>query len=154
MLAGIALTWSELPLDLIHAENLAGRVHERGGEREVRFYWYDYTPLLPVWYEGKLRILRWGNRRRDCRLPHTGCTRRTTIEGGGWAHLNPERVRVPATFGVDRGTWFTVKEGVEGIVVPDEREQPVVYVVCEPATEYYRLMTRSEWMPALLHQTI
>jgi hypothetical protein len=154
MLCAVALAWSELPLELIAEEDLARRVHERGGEREIRFYWFDYVPVLPVWFEGRLRLVRWGNRTRRTRLPLTSCTKRTTIEAGGWAHLHPEPVRILATFGLDMGTWFTVKEGIEGIAVRDERGSPVVYVVCEPATDYYRLMTKSNWMPALLNQVI
>ena len=52
--------------------------------------------------------------------------------------------------GLDRGVWFRVREGVRGVVVRDESGGPVVYVLCEPATHYYQVMTRSEWMPALV----
>jgi hypothetical protein len=29
-----------------------------------------------------------------------------------------------------------------------------VYLVCEPATRSYRMMTRAEWMPALIGEVI
>jgi hypothetical protein len=31
---------------------------------------------------------------------------------------------------------------------------PAVYMICEPATRYYRVMTRSAWMPALIGEVI
>ncbi len=44
----IALACSELPLALIDEHGLAERTHERGGEKEVRFYWQANPTLLPV----------------------------------------------------------------------------------------------------------
>ena len=56
--------------------------------------------------------------------------------------------RRPARSGV------RVKEGLRGLVVPDRGGRPVVFVLCEQATRYYRVMTRSEWMPALVGEVI
>ena len=50
--------------------------------------------------------------------------------------------------------WFRVREGVRGVLVRDERGQPVVYVLVEPASHYYQVMTRSGWMPALVGELI
>ena len=40
------------------------------------------------------------------------------------------------------------------VVVRDEQGSPVVYVLCEPATHYYQVMTRSPWMPVLVGDLI
>lgn len=32
--------------------------------------------------------------------------------------------------------------------------EPVVYLVCEPSTRYYRVMTRADWMPVLIDEVI
>jgi hypothetical protein len=34
--------------------------------------------------------------------------------------------------------------------VRDEWGLPVVYVVCEPSSHYYQVMTRSPWIPVLV----
>jgi hypothetical protein len=34
------------------------------------------------------------------------------------------------------------------------KDEPAVYVLCEPATRYYRVMTRSERMPVLIGERI
>ena len=75
MCTTVALAYSEFPLPVIEAEGLDERVHDRGGEREVRFQW-DTTPtLLPVVWGGRLRVVRCGNRDRvERRLPTTGWT--------------------------------------------------------------------------------
>lgn len=155
MCTAIALAYSELPLAVIEAEGLGERVHDRGGEREVRFYWYASAPVLPVLWGGRLRVVRWGNRDRvERKLPPTGWTWKASVEDGKWAALAPEPVVIPATFAFAEGVWFRVKQGVEGLLVHDRRGNPVVYMVCVPATRYFRVMTRSEWMPALIGEVI
>jgi hypothetical protein len=40
--------------------------------------------VLPVWLDGQLRIVRWGNRRGQSRhLPLTAWTSLATVEAGG-----------------------------------------------------------------------
>jgi hypothetical protein len=152
---GIALAYSELPLTVIDAEGLADRVHERGGEREVRFQWYATPTLLPVIRGGRLRVVKWGNRDRvEKKLPPTGWTWKESVESGKWSALAPEPVLIPATYCFSEGVWFRVKQGIEGLLVEDRKGQPVVYVVCQPSTRYYRVMTRSEWMPSLVGEVI
>ena len=155
MCTAVALAYSELPLTLIEECVLADRVHDRGGEREVRFYFQANPAVLPVWLNGRLQIVRWGNKdRAERKLPPTGWTWRETVEEGKWAALEPEPVAVPASYGFSNGVWYKVKQGMRGLVVLDRAGRPVVYLVCEPATRYYQVMTRSEWMPALIGEVI
>ncbi len=75
MCVGVALDGSELPVELIERHGLSARMHKRGGEREVRFLWRHRPALLPVWWDGRLHVVRWGNRdRAERRLPPTGWT--------------------------------------------------------------------------------
>jgi len=151
MFGGIALSYSALPLEMLEQEDLCRRVHERGGEREVQFLFRDHMPLLPVWHEGRLLLVRWGNRRTESRrLPCTGWTWRATVEAGGWANFGAEPVDVPATLGMENGVWYQVRQGVRGLLVRDETKTARVYLICEPASYYYRVMTRSHWMPVLI----
>lgn len=155
MCVGVALAYSELPLALIEKYGLDERLHDRGGEKEVRFYWAATPTLLPVWWNGKLHVLRWGNKdRAERKLPPTGWTWEETVESGWWSEMSPEPVVVPASFGLSNGVWFKVKQGMRGLMVHDRRGEPVVFMVCRPATRYYKVMTRSEWMPALIDEVI
>jgi hypothetical protein len=55
---------------------------------------------------------------------------------------------------LDRGVWFHIREGVRGVVVRDEQGRPAVYILCEPSSHYYEVMTRSPWMPVLVGELI
>jgi hypothetical protein len=157
MCAGIAMAWSDLPKELIGRYRLDLRAHERGpeGEREARFLFRDRDPRIPVWRDGRLQIVRWGNGRGQSRfLPRTGWTWLETVEQGGWLHAGAVPVEIPATLGLERGVWFRIREGIRGLVVPDERGMAVAYMICEPASHYYRVMTRSDRMPVLLGDRI
>jgi hypothetical protein len=151
MFGGIALSWNALPLEVLEQDDLLRRVHERGGEREIQFLFRDHTPILPVWHEGNLRLVRWGNRRRESRrLPCTGWTWLATVEAGGWSSCNAEPIDIPATMGLENGVWYQVRQGIRGLLVHDESGVSRVYMICEPASYYYRVMTRSHWMPVLI----
>jgi hypothetical protein len=129
---GIALIISEIPLVLFEEIDLSRRIHERGGEKEVRFLYRHNDPVLPIWHEGQFKIVRWGNRKRHCRsLPPTGWTWLTTVEAGGWSPWNPELVDIPCNFGFENGVWFRIRQGVKGILVKDEEDLPIVYMICE-----------------------
>ena len=155
MCVGIALAWSELPTDLIGRHGLERRAHDRGGEREARFLYRDRRPRLPVWRDGRLQIVRWGNFRGESRfLPRTGWTWLETINTGGWRGLDPIPVDIPVTLGLERGVWFRIRQGIRGLLVLDERSTAVVYMICEPSTHYYQVMTRSNRMPVLIEERI
>jgi hypothetical protein len=147
MCAGIALSLSELPLWLHE------RVHIRDGQREARFLWRHHPRLLPVWHEGRLQIVRWGGSRRGS-LPVTGWAWRETLDAGGWAPWQPELVDIPATFCLEGGVWFRVRQGVRGLLVHDDQDEPAAYILCEPATRYYRVMTRSDRMPVFIGERL
>jgi hypothetical protein len=61
-----------------------------------------------------------------------------------------ELVDVPATLGLENGVWFQVRQGVRAVLVRDEAKVARAYPICEPASYYYRVMTRSHWMPVLI----
>jgi hypothetical protein len=155
MLTAIALPFSPLSLELIARHGLGRRVHDRGGEREIQFHWQDREPVLPAWHEGQLIIARWGCRRAESRvLPCSAWTRLTTVEAGQWAQWRAEEVVVPASLCFDSGVWFKVRQGFRAVWVRDERGVARVYPICETASHYYRVMTRSVWMPALIGERI
>ena len=156
MLAGTALALSELPVELMTQYGLERRICDRGGEREVQFLFADADRLLPVWRNGRLEIVRWGNRRGEsAHLPYTAWTQLNTVQSGGWGEHRVEPVVVPATMGLDKGVWYRIRQGMHGLSVLDERGCPRAYVICEPSSHYYRVMTRGScWMPALIDERI
>jgi hypothetical protein len=155
MCTAIALIESELPESVIEQADVGKRIHCRGGDPEVRFHWGAAPSVLPVWWHGQLRAVNWGNHdRHESRLPVTGWTWEETVKEGKWLALSPEPVVIPATYGFAEGVWYRVKQGMQGLLVLDQREEPVVYMLCKRSTRYYEIMTRSKWMPVLVGEVI
>ncbi len=153
-MTGLALAYSDLPLDLIRSHNLDARVHDRGGEKEVQFMFHDPSPLLPVLLHGTLQLARWGTRRGESKsLPVSGWTWLESVESGKWAASSAVEVLIPARLGFDRGIWFSVKQGARGLVV-EEAGVLVAYMIVEPASHYYEVMTRAKQMASLVGERI
>ena len=78
-----------------------------------------------------------------------------TVEDGGWGDRTVEPVVIPAMMGLDKGVWYCIRQGIRGLLVHDEKGLVRVYVVCEPSSHYYQIMTRgSLWMPVLIDEWI
>jgi hypothetical protein len=71
-----------------------------------------------------------------------------------WGPWRPEPVDVLANFGLENGVWFRVRQGMRGLLVRDDDGEAVAYMLCEPATRYYEVMTRSNRMPVLIDEVI
>jgi hypothetical protein len=56
--------------------------------------------------------------------------------------------------GTQRGRWYRIRQGIRGLLVPDERGLAVVYMLCEPSSHYYKIMTGSDRMPVLIDERI
>ena len=70
------------------------------------------------------------------------------------ANATPEEVVIPANLGQQKGTWFVINEGIRGVAI-ETRGGPVVYMLTEPASNYYRNMTeQSPMMPLFVDQVI
>jgi hypothetical protein len=155
MCTGIALAASELPLDMLEQPRLKSRLFARGGEPEVRFFFREAERLLPIVQDGQLRLVRWGSRRSESKiLPPTGWTWLSSFEGGQWGQSHAELVVIAASMALEKGIWFRVREGIKGLLVRDEKGIEAVYMLCEPSTHYYKIMTRSDRMPVLIGERI
>jgi hypothetical protein len=123
--------------------------------------WFDFADrsiqrvILPVIHAGQLVIYEWGNRSNpQTKLPKTGWCRKESLDAGKWRWLHPEPVDIPCSFGLEKGVWFQITEGIRGVLVRDEAEAPHVYMLTEAASHYYQIMTRHDRMPLLIDQRI
>lgn len=154
MCVAIALTTSELPLDLVKQHRLADRVYEREGLAEFQFHWWQVPTILPVRWDGKLQILTWGCKSRRNPAPYGGWISLDDLDAGILSNARAEEVVIPANLGHQKGTWFVINEGIRGFVI-HTREGPAVYMLMKPATNYFRNMTeQTAMMPVLLDQVI
>jgi hypothetical protein len=155
MCTGIAVAVSEFPLAVATDPRLEPRAYERQGHREIQFHWWQSPTLLPVLWEGGFHLLPWGSKTRRGPLPTGGWIPRDRIEAGDLGHAGPEEVVIPANLGHHKGTWFLISEGIQGVLLRDRADKPLVYMVTEPASNYYRNMTEQEaMMPIFVGQVI
>jgi hypothetical protein len=155
MFQGISLSFRSLPDSVLTTiPNLADRTHRRSekADPEVWFLLRDRKPILPVWWEGQLRVIPWGksgpNPSRLWQCP------RADLKAGKWSAWEPQAVQIPADFGRDSGVWFDVREGLEGVVIQG-KAGPEVYVLTQPASHYYEVMcSHSDCMPCLVGQSV
>ena len=153
MCFGIALPIDTFPEELVRQHQHRISLREPGDVRELRFLFRDPQAELPAWHGNQLAIFPWGNREGNgSRLPRTGWCRQESLESGRWRYLHPEPVDIPAALGLEKGVWFLITEGIRGILVRDEHDMPHVYMLTQPASHYYQIMTRHDRMPVLLGQ--
>ena len=153
MLTGISVSWRDIPEALIERHSLQRRVIVRneGAEREIRFLQGERPAIIPAWCKGELLVCSWGGGRS--RLPRIGCIERESLER--WQQLQPEPVEIPALFGRVGAVWFQVPGGgVRGVLVHDEQKLACIYVLTEPSSPYFKVMTRAEQMPIVLGERI
>lgn len=154
MCTAIALLTSELPLNLPEGTVRAERLHARENREEFQFHWWQIPSILPVRWDGKLKVLPWGSKSRFGALPSGGWIPKEQVDGGLFASAKLEPVVIPANLGFQKGTWFLIFEGIHGVVI-QSWFGPIVYMLTRPATNYYRNMTgQSPTMPLLVNQVI
>src|SRR5262249_3413144 len=147
----IVLAGSEVPTELFGRPELRRREYCRGAVPEFRFSLADPWPRIPIRRRGTIELARWGNTgSRSRTLPRGALAGRERGEAGEWSKYGAEPVEVAATFWASGGAWCFVREGIRGILAPDEAGWPVCYVVCERASNHYRNMTGCPWMPVFI----
>jgi len=157
MCAGLSMQRRALADEIIKYHKLESRIVKRkeDADEEIRFLFRDPSPLLPAWYGSQLDIFEWGNRgNKESRLPRTGWCRLESLEEGKWNWLKPEKIVIPADYGLEKGVWFQVKEGFEGVIVKDEGGKEHVYMLTQPASHYYETMTKHNRMPVFVGEQI
>jgi putative SOS response-associated peptidase YedK len=130
-------------------------------------YWQKGEPVMPVVAaqnekEGdeaggtddgaEPRIMLWGNRDKEESFPKTGWARAESIEEGKWRYLKPKPAMIPVSFGVEKGKWFSIENGIAGLVVEKDGEERVYMLTREANPEYFD-HTHHERMPVLLDQS-
>lgn len=158
MCKGISILKARIRAELFEEYALAERVRQRGesDQHELWFMYPDPVVQLPVERGGEIEVLEWGNRpgKKVSKLPATGWCRKESLEEGRWRWLRPEPVVIAADFGLEKGAWFPIDQGIRGVVVDDEQGRPHVYMLTQAASHYYQIMTRHDRMPVLVDQEI
>jgi hypothetical protein len=85
--------------------------------------------------DGQLKIVRWGNvRQQSERLPRTGWTYLADCQQCEW--VGAEEVVIPATCRMENGFWTSARQGIRGLLVPDEKGISITYMLVGHASQY------------------
>ena len=156
MCTGITIAKRDIPAKLIQKHQLEERMIQRSetAEKEILFMQRHRRPLLPVFYQGELRILPWGNRQRNSNAPMDQWCDVATLESGAWSMYHTESAEIQANFGLERGVWFQIREGIKGTIIHDQHEHPYAYMLLQPSSHYYQVMTGYEKESVFLGEQI
>jgi hypothetical protein len=66
-----------------------------------------------------------GRRGESRSLPLGEWTRLERVESGWWAAAGAEAVEIPSALGLDGGVWHSIRQDVRGLLVPDQRSDPL-----------------------------
>jgi hypothetical protein len=118
--------------------------------QEIQFRYNDPIPQLPIQRAENepWDLALWGNRDNPIsRLPRTGWAREESVLAGKWQAFQPQPVIIPAQRGCEKGIWFPVSIGMQGLLVEDEHRTPHVYMLTRAATPEYAALTKHDRMP-------
>ncbi len=118
------------------------------GELEV-FYW-SHRPVLPVQIDKKVKLIDWGNRDKNVKLPMTGWAKKESINLGKWAYVKPIYVDILVTRGYEKGVWFELNKSIKGLLVT-EKSKARVYMITAPASYEYQKLTGHNREPVLIN---
>ena len=154
MCVGLAMIRSEIPDCLFDQYQLDKQQVTRfeNAESEVQFLWRTQKPHLPVWLDGQLQIYQWGARDRHCSLPKCRDICSEEVKSGRWSQ--GRTVEIPVNLALENGVWYQVIEGFKAFLLYDEQRIGHVYLLTQPATHYYEVMTRAQRMPVFIGRGI
>jgi len=158
MCRAISILKNRINLELLEEYGLQSRARQRSdnADEEIVFDFADrdHVPQLPVIHNGRMLVYDWGDRGGRRKLPKTGWCREESLIAGKWRWLSPEQVVIPAQYGLEKGVWFAITEGIQGIVVRDQADTPHVYMLTRAASTYFQNMTKHNRMPLLVGEQI
>ncbi len=156
MCQGVSIDWREFLDWHIERYRLAWRSLTRmeQAEREYLFLYKQHPRELPVWCDGELIIAEWGAKNRATRLPSSGWCPQEVLESGVWGEWRPLLGEIPAMYAYDGNVWFQVPKGIRAVVLCDQKNGKHVYVLTQPSTHYYEVMTRQDRMPVFIGEQI
>ncbi len=109
-------------------------------------HFWDPRPVLPIEQESQISLFDWGNRDKKAPFPTTGWAKQESIEKGRWNWLHPKTVAIPIAKGLEKGVWFDLPEGTEGLIVEKDGDTRV-YMITEAAGHDYKKHVKHERMP-------
>ncbi len=148
MCGGIGFLYSDINREELSYYYTDEEIADFKKDGEVRSYFWQKHPVLPILYDGGLKLFDWGNRNKNVRLPKTGWARVESVIENKWKYLHPVEVTIPARRGFEKKVWFDIENGIKGLLV-DRDGCEIVYMITEKANEEFMEHILHDRMPYL-----
>ncbi|HAM88902.1 MAG: hypothetical protein US83_C0002G0004 [Candidatus Falkowbacteria bacterium GW2011_GWC2_38_22] len=125
----------ESELKKYYSPELIKRFKDAG---KIESFFWQKNAVLPVAEKNGTRLMIWGNKDKDIRLPKTGWAREESLKEGKWDYLHPEVVDIPIEDGYEKKTKFKLPSGTKGIVVQKGEDSRVYMITREASQEYQK----------------
>lgn len=106
MCGGVGFQIKNIPeeeLNKYYSPKLIKRFKTTG--RIESFFWYKDAVLL-VKSKEEIRIMFWGNKDEEIKLPKASWAKEESLREGKWNYMHPEIVDIPIDSGYEKKTWF------------------------------------------------
>ncbi len=114
-------------------------------DRIESFFWRK-DAVLPVATGHGSKLLSWGNKEENIKLPKTGWAKEESLKLGKWNYLKPEIVDIPVDSGYEKKTWFDLPSGTKGLVVKKDHQERI-YMITKNASDEYKKQTGHDREP-------
>ncbi len=111
--------------------------------RQHEIHFRSKQPKLPVRSRGRGEWVLW-----------KGYATVESVKKGQWQHSGALLVEILASRGCSNGVWFPIRQGIRGLLIKTPKGERHVYLLTEPSTHYFKIMTGSARMPVLIKQII
>lgn len=147
MCGGLAFPIKRIPKNELEKwfKPLELKEFEKSGTAQT-FFW-SQKPVLPIVDGEKVKLVAWGNRDKNVKLPQTGWAKQESVDGGKWFYLHPQEVVIPVERGCERKHWFDVSSGgFRGLLVEKDGEAHA-YMITKAADPNYLKLTGHDRQP-------
>jgi len=146
MCGWIGFSYSDIKKEGLSDFYTKDEIAEFKKDGEIRSYFWQKRPVLPIIVESGVKLVDWGNRDKSIKLPKTGWARIESVIENKWKYLHPTEVIIPARRGYEKKVWFDIENGIKGLLV--EREGHVaVYMITEKADDEFMANIPHDRMP-------
>ena len=138
MCGGVGFKIKNIPEEELKKHYSPGLIKRFKTTGRVESFFWQKEAVLPAHTEAGDRLLKWGNKEEEARLPKTGWARNESLKQGKWDYLKPEPVDIPVDSGYEKKTWFDLPQGTKGVVVKRDQDERIYMITKEASADYKR----------------
>ena len=150
MCGGLAFPAKNISSDELEKWFSPGEIEEIGKSGIAQTFFQSRKPFLPIRDGEKVRLVNWGNRNKEVKLPLTGWAKQESIDLGKWLWLQPQLIEIPVLRGCEKKEWFEVPEGAFKGLLINKDGRDAAYMITMAADENYLKKLHHDRQPVVV----